>query len=91
VGTWGNAARTQFRGPGINNWDISAIKNFRLRESMRLQWRCEAYNVFNHTQFSGVNATARFDAQGNQVNPLFGQMSSARSARILQLALRFVF
>lgn len=91
VGTWGNAARTQFRGPGINNWDISAIKNFPIWEKMRLQYRCEAYNAFNHTQFSAVNATARFDAQGNQVNTLFGQMSAARSARIVQMALRFVF
>jgi hypothetical protein len=91
VGTWGNSARTQFRGPGINNWDLSVLKNFALREGMRVQFRCEAYNAFNHTQFSGVNTAARFDPQGNQVNTLFGQMDAARSPRLMQLALRFIF
>ncbi len=91
VGTWGNSAKTLFRGPGTNNWDISVFKNFAVREGMRFQFRCEAYNAFNHTQFSGVNASARFDAAGNQVNSIFGQMTGARSARLLQLALRFLF
>jgi hypothetical protein len=91
VGTYGNSARTQFRGPGVNNWDISLLKNFALREGMRLQFRAEAYNAFNHTQFSGVNTGARFDPQGIQVNTLFGQMSAARSPRLMQFALRFLF
>ena len=91
VGTWGNAAKTMFRGPGINNWDISVFKNFAVREGMKFQLRCEAYNAFNHMQFSGVNATARFDAAGAQVNPILGQLTAARSPRLMQLALRFMF
>jgi hypothetical protein len=91
-GTIGNAARTQIRGPGINNWDLAVFKDFPLvREPMRLQFRWELYNAFNHTQFSGLDATARFDLQSNQTNARFGEFTSARSPRVMQLALRFYF
>jgi hypothetical protein len=90
-GTIGNAAKTLIRGPGINNWDIAIFKNFPIREQMRFQFRGELYNAFNHTQFSSLDATARFDAQGNQVNNRFGEFTSARNARQMQLALRFYF
>jgi hypothetical protein len=90
--TVGNAAKNQFRGPGINNWDMAIFKNFPIREQMRLQFRWELYNVFNHTQFSGLDATARFDpATGEQVNRRFGEFTGARDPRQMQLALRFYF
>jgi hypothetical protein len=91
VGTIGNAATTQIRGPGINNWDISIFKDFPIREGMRFQFRAEAYNAFNHAQFSALDTTARFDAQGNQVNARLGEFTATRSPRIMQLALRFYF
>ncbi len=91
-GTVGNAPKDVFRLPGINNWDISLFKNFPiLKESRYLQFRWEMYNAFNHTQFSSVDATARFDAQGNQVNTRFGQVTAARAARVIQASLRFAF
>jgi len=49
------------------------------------------YNAFNHTQFNGVDRTARFDAQGRQINTQFGQIASSRSPRIQQLSLRVSF
>jgi hypothetical protein len=55
------------------------------------QLRLESYNTFKHTQFSGLDTTARFDSQGNQVNQLFLQPTSARSPRRIQLALRVNF
>ena len=91
IGTFGNAGRTQLRGPGINNWDMAIFKNFPIHEQVRLQFRCEMYNAWNHTQFSGLDAGARFDAQGRQVNARFGQLFSARAPRQIQLALRFYF
>ncbi len=92
VGTFGNAARTVIRGPGINNWDIAVFKDFPVTERARFQFRCETYNTFNHTQFSGLDTTARFDAKtGEQVNARFGELTGARSPRIIQLALRFLF
>jgi hypothetical protein len=91
VGTIGNAAKFNLRGPGINNQDWALFKNFDIREPLRLQFRWETYNTWNHTQFSGVDTTARFDPQGTQVNNRLGEMISARAARIMQFALRLYF
>ncbi len=91
-GDFGNAPKDVFRGPGINNWDISLFKKFPLKnESRFLQLRWELYNAFNHTQFSGVDNAARFDLTGNQVNAQFGRFTSTRSPRIMQGALNFTF
>jgi Carboxypeptidase regulatory-like domain len=91
VGDFGNAPRDVFRGPGINNSDFTLFKNFPIREKARLQFRWELYNVFNHTQWSGVDNNARFDGQGAQVNGQFGQVTSARLERQMQFALRIEF
>ncbi|MBM3727941.1 MAG: hypothetical protein FJW40_21260 [Acidobacteria bacterium] len=88
----GKAGKTAFRGPGINNFDTALFKNFAVREKMRLQFRWEAYNLFNHTQFSAVDATARFNvATGAQENARFGEFTGARNPRQMQFALRFYF
>ena len=82
----------KFRGPGFNNWDVSIFKNFPVfSEKRTLQFRWEFYNLFNHTQFSAVNGTARFDPQGNQLNAQFGQVTAARNERRMQASLRFNF
>lgn len=92
VGTFGNAPKDVIRGPGINNWDISAFKNFHVPwEKIKLQFRGEFYNAFNHTQYSAVDTSARFDRLGNQINTGFGQFTSARQPRRIQLALRATF
>jgi hypothetical protein len=106
-GDIGNAARYVFRGPGINNWNLSLFKNFPLDKSnrRRVQFRVEAYNLLNHTQFGpapgvtvnsgtggqGIDNTLRYDAAGNQVNANFGKATSARAARILQGSIRLSF
>jgi hypothetical protein len=89
----GNAPKDPIRGPGINNWDVSIFKNTQLGKdaARRLQFRFEMYNAFNHAQFDGVDAAARFDASDNQVNGRFGQYTSARDARRIQLSLKFYF
>jgi hypothetical protein len=91
AGTIGNSARTSVRLPGFANWDLTAAKGFAIREVARLQFRAEFYNAFNHTQFSGFDTAARFDAQGRQVNARFGEMTAARASRLIQLALRVTF
>jgi hypothetical protein len=45
------------RTPGISNFDLDIQKNFAVREGMALQFRAEWFNLFNHTQFSGVGTT----------------------------------
>jgi hypothetical protein len=91
-GNAGNAPKDVFRGPGTNNWDASVFKNFPIFSEKRIvQFRAEMYNAFNHTQYSGVNTAARFDTAGKQTNTQFGQVTSTRSPRVIQLALTFRF
>jgi hypothetical protein len=92
IGTFGNAPKDVIRGPGLNNWDMSLFKNFRLvHERMKLQLRAEFYNAFNHTQFTTWNTTATFNTLGQQTNQLFGQATAAAPGRRIQLALRLTF
>jgi len=91
VGTLGNSSLYLVRGPGLNNWDIAIFKNFPIHESIRCQFRWEAYNAFNHTQFSTLDTAARFDSAGNQISASFGSFTAARNPRIMQVALRFYF
>jgi hypothetical protein len=91
-GTPGDAGRVVFRGPGVNNFDMSIFKNIPIKERAQFQLRFEAYNAFNHTQFSTVNTTAQFNpTTGQQVNAAFGTITAARSPRVGQASLRFMF
>jgi hypothetical protein len=83
AGILGDLGRNTERGPGINNLDLAVFKNFDLGAGMKLQFRFESFNAFNHTQFSGVST--------NVANANFGVVTSARSARINQLGLKFLF
>jgi hypothetical protein len=91
VGSGAAATRYAFRGPGINNFDLTFFKNFPIKERVKIQFRWEMYNAFNHTQFNGVNTTAQFNAAGQQINTQFGQVTSARDPRIQQMSLRLTF
>ncbi len=58
LGSLGQGERTYLRNPGINNTDLSLFKNFHIGDpdkGRQIQIRLEAFNVFNHTQFSGIN------------------------------------
>ena len=54
-------------------------------------FRAEMYNAFNHTQFSALDSAARFDAAGRQINTRLAEFTTARSPRIIQLAIRATF
>ncbi len=92
VGTPGNAAKDLIRLPGVNSWDMSLLKNFKLpKEGWRLQIRVETYNTFNHPQFTTLDTAARFDGQGRQTNTRFGEITGSRLPRRMQFAVRFHF
>ena len=94
AGSIGNAPKDVFRGPGINNWDLSFFKNFPIREKLTLQFRWEMYNAFNHPSFQGVNTSASFAAPGSttQLNGQFGQVTSTNGQpRVMQGSLRVTF
>lgn len=86
LGTPGNASRRSFFGPGSLNFDLALLRRFRISESKALQFRAEAFNAFNHTQFFGPQAV-----NGNIDNALFGQVVKAAPPRLLQLAMKFTF
>jgi hypothetical protein len=92
VRDFGNAGVGILRGPGMNNWDLSISKRVPVGGEQRyFQFRAEFYNAFNHTQFSSMATTARFNAQGQQIDPNFGAYTAARDPRRIQLSLRFMF
>jgi hypothetical protein len=80
--TFGNSPRNAVIGPGLEEFDLSLQKNLQLNEAARLQFRAEAYNLFNHPNFNIPNRTA-FTAN-------FGSISSAQDSRQLQLALKLL-
>jgi hypothetical protein len=53
--TFGNAGRNSFNNPARFNLDASLLKNFKMGESRSLEFRVEAFNIFNHTQFRLYN------------------------------------
>jgi hypothetical protein len=83
---FGNESRTdnQLRTPGIANWDLSLFKTIPIHESVALDFRVEAFNLFNRVQFASPNT--------QQGNTAFGTISSqANNPRIFQVSGRFSF
>ena len=93
--TIGNAPRNVVQRPGINNWNLSLFKNFRLGGTPRLQFRVEVYNVLNHTQFHDIDRTRISMPTGCRSNPNFGTAigiaTPTRPARVVQMSARFNF
>jgi len=83
LGQIGDAMRFSITGPGINNTDVSLVKNLAVAKERHLQFRVDAFNVFNHTQF--VNPSGSF------TSPDFMKITRARAARIAQLAVKINF
>ncbi len=79
----GNAGRGTILGPGYQRWDVALLKNIPINEDLRFQFRAEAFNVFNHTNFNTVGTTLG--------SASFGQITGVRDPRIMQLALKFYF
>src|ERR1019366_2496637 len=50
---FGNLGHDALRGPGRDNWNMSLFKNFNFTERTRLEFRVDAFNLWNHTQFVG--------------------------------------
>jgi hypothetical protein len=93
-GSYGTLGRNALRMPGVRNVDVNMVKNFNFTEAIKLQFRAEVFNLFNHPQVWGLNTGFSADNPGGAISATaknFGQASSYRDARTLQLALRFSF
>ncbi|WP_317891731.1 TonB-dependent receptor [Acidicapsa acidisoli] len=88
--TYGNAGRDILRIPTRTEYDMGLFKNFAVRDTMHFEFRAEAFNIFNHTQWSAINANSCYGAE-NCSNNAFLTATSAHNPRILQFAGKFVF
>ncbi len=91
--TFGNLGRAlpDVRSPGIINFDVSAIKDTFLTEGLRLQFRAEAFNVFNKTNLGSPGVGFSAGPDGRNQSATFGTITSSRDPRIIQFGLRLVF
>ena len=81
--TLGNAGRNILRQRGFFNWDFSALKNWEIRETIRVQFRFEGFHFSN---------TPRFGVPGNTLGATnFGTITSADTPRNLQLGLKLIW
>jgi len=81
--TFGNSGRNSLNNPWRTNFDMSAYKVFRPTEKVNVQFRAEGFNIFNHTQWNGLNPYV------STTNFLYS--TGAHMPRVLQFALRITF
>lgn len=79
----GDEKRGTIVGPPTKRLDANLFKNTKINERFTLQFRAEAFNVFNNTNFNSMSTSS--------TSSLFGRVLSARDARQLQLALKLLF
>jgi hypothetical protein len=82
-GTFGNSGRNILRGPRMFDTDFALLKENRMRERYRIQFRAEFSNLFNNVNFNAPTT--------NVSSAQFGRVTSANDPRILQFALKVLF
>lgn len=87
LGTFGNCAPRAFHGPGLQNVDFSAFKDFPVTERYRVQFRAEFFNGFNHANFNNPNASFSPSSLGS-----FGRsFSTVTDPREIQFGLKIYY
>ncbi len=83
-GTLGNTGRNTILGPGYWNFDVAVSREFRIRETQRVELRAEAFNVKN--SFRPANPQTALN------NPNFGLINQSQGdPRIMQFAFKYLF
>lgn len=94
-GELGNTGRNFLRGPGNTNFDVSLFKTFKFGERVKLQYRAEFFNLFNHTQWFGINGNIDVPNENSPVTSATqgqsGLVNSTRDPRNIQMALKLTF
>ncbi len=99
AGFYGNAPRNALRGPNLRSFDMTLAKQTPITERLRTEFRVEAFNLFNHPNFSppqGINQGLYTGVDpitgAANLNPIFGQLTrTSTSSRQLQLGLKFLW
>ncbi len=99
VGVNGPTVLPTVYGPAFFNSDLGIFKNFQIKESMKLQFRIQAYNFLNHPLYSFPNAnnlTLQFNQATpggpiTQTNSRFGYADFKQGNRIVELIVKFYF
>jgi hypothetical protein len=86
AGTFGNSGRNVIIGPGIRNVDMAVARRIRLSDTVAAQLRTDFYNAFNHPNFVAPPTMQNFADASD-----FGALFVARSPRIVQLGLKFLW
>jgi Carboxypeptidase regulatory-like domain len=91
-GTWGNAGRNLVRAPGIWQIDTALLKHNQLTERVGLDFRAEAFNLFNRAQFGLPNTNlSALGSFGQITQPLNPGATGTGTPRQFQLMLRLIF
>jgi hypothetical protein len=83
VGTNGNLSRNAFRGPAYETVDLGLSKDVKVGERVSVQFRADAFNLFNRVNLYNPN--------GDLGSPFFGQSTASFPARQIQLGLKVLF
>ena len=96
-GTFGNLGRDTVIGPGYNQWNVSLAKKFSITERINLQFRAEAFNLFNHPQFGIVAGQLAVFTSSRAYSGSTGVLTQTQGeqagigGRNLQLGLKMTF
>jgi hypothetical protein len=85
-----NVGKNRFYGPDQVNIDFATLKNTSITERVKLQFRLEAYNLFNHTQFAQPDNFLSDSTFGQSLSTIT-RADGTTSARQLQVALKLIF
>lgn len=104
LGSIGTAKRGDCTGPGYFQMDLAFYRNFRIADTVKLQFRWDVFNVFNNTNFRGVNAVLQPSSavlnnpapnatiiESAVIPASFGQATSTRDARQMQFGLKIIW
>ena len=91
-GVYGNSGRNIIDRPALLNTDFSAMKDIRITERYRVQFRAEFFNLFNQVVLGSADTTGGANNPDNTVTSrTFGQITTAGPAREIQFALKFLW